>query len=263
MRYHSLAAVDGTRRPRGRPAGATSRAAVVMGVRAPDAAAARRAVPPRVDPDRARRRAGRELPRSAVSAAGRRSRGLPRDALPRTRGVLARRRRRARWSGRRVDRRLAGRRRRLADLRRRTRATVTRAPARPQRGGRRRRVRGARGRAARATSATRDVQLGRLLRLCLPPRPARLGRPGAGVPDACWMRAATPIASSTTARRRCRAPALAREPAGHGADAARPCRTRTYAAGVRRGAASSCDAGNSYEVNLTYRDRDASSDSTR
>ena len=97
---------------------------VVMGVRHRRPAARGRAVPPRVDPVRARRRAGRELPGAVVSP------DRERDPVAYFREIAARHPRcfwldgggAREWSGRRSIDRLAGRRRRLADVRRRPRA---------------------------------------------------------------------------------------------------------------------------------------------
>ena len=88
--------------------------------------------------------------------------------------------------------------------------------------------------------------LGRLPRLRLPARPAR-ARPR---PTACPTRSgcgsATPRSSTTPSP----SSAGGRPPAGDARDVARPA--TWYADGVRRGAGAAA-AGNSYEVNLTYR----------
>ena len=226
--------------------------ATVMGVRHVDAAARGRAVPPRVDPVRARRGAGRELPGAVVSpwireeadpVAYFRDVAAAAPAL-----LLAGRRRRARVVGPPVDDRLAGRRRRVADVRRR--------PARGRRGtpAAAAEVVGddvfAALEAEIAAGSPDDQWFGYLGYACRPDLPGRRRRrpAGRGVDAGAARAAVRPPGSRTT---------IGREPQ------ARPSRSRLVPNRCRPPARPTprrstrvqehLHAGNSYEVNLTYR----------
>ena len=175
-----------------------------MGVRHRDAAARGRAVPPRVDPVRARRRAGRQLP-------GRRAMSDPADVFRDGRRrapalLLARRRRRPGLVGTPLDHRLARRRRRLAVVRRgaaraspgtpagapRWSATTSSPCSRP------------------SSPAVGRRPVVRLLRLRRPPRPAR-PTPTRRCPTPSGCGPPTCGCSTTAVERRTKLAVLARE----------------------------------------------------
>ena len=206
------------------------------------AAAAGRAVPPRVDPRPS------TAPRWSRTSWRDRRRTPPRPsrvAAAHHALLLARRRRGARVVGPPLDRRLARGRRRLPDVRRRARrgASGTRAA--------RREVVGDDIFAVLEADGRRDGRRAvvRLPRLRRPPRPAR-PPPTGDLPDAVWMRAARTCGCSSTpgpvgsGRTRRPAPASDRGSARRG-----PRSTPRAFARVQE----HLRAGNSYEVNLTYR----------
>ena len=184
-----------------------------MGVRHAVVAAGRRAVPPRVDPLRARRPTGRQLPGPPVTdprpLRGSREVAAAHDAL-----LLARRRRGPRVVGPPVDHRLARRRRRLPDVRRRARrgrpppsgdvATWSATTCSP------------RSRPSSRRAGRRDHWVGYFGYASRPDLPAATG---SRIPDAVWMRARHVRMSTTHATwcepsggRRARRPATASPP---------------------------------------------------
>ena len=241
VRYHSLAAVavpdvlvetawcDGDGRP-GRDGG-----------RAPREALVGRAVPPRVDPHRARRAAG---PRTSWSGRERR----PGAALRRAGGVGTTG---CSGSTAAASRAWSGRRSILGFLRDEdvslTYDAAARRVARHQHGrserGRRRRVRRAR-RGGRARRRRPVGQLGRLPRLRLPAGPARAHRRAAS-PTRSGCACATRCSWSTTTR-----VVRSRERSSARSSRTTPARYADAFDEVQR----QLRLGNSYEVNLTYRE---------
>ena len=151
--------------------------------------------------------------------------------------------------------RRARRRRRLADLRRDAPARCCATSTATAERGRRRRLRGARGASSPRRRRPRR-QLGRLPRLRLPAPTSPAGRPTrrTACRTRCGCGSATPASPPADVTRSGRrvdrtADARARRP---------PTHDERGSAGVRRGVRARCSAsstlGNSYEVNLTYRE---------